>query len=114
MNLVLSGKIFISLGDFFALQRVIADQRRKEALKLHSQQSAEASLAAIDARLVSSQDAGHTFSIAGSLDATAPKTDEKAETTILERPNSPSLVEQGQECRPGLLRSALKVALHTA
>ena len=45
------------------LQRIILEQRRKEALKLHSQQSAEASLAALDARLVSPQDAGHTFAM---------------------------------------------------
>ena len=48
------------------LQRIILEQRRKEALKLHSQQSAEASLAALDARLVSPQDAGHTFAMPSS------------------------------------------------
>lgn len=49
------------------MQKVIADQRHKEALKLHSQTSAEASLLALEARVVSRQDAGHTYSLATSL-----------------------------------------------
>lgn len=45
------------------LQRVIAQQRRKEALRFHSQESADKVLEAHDAQVISSSDAGHTFSL---------------------------------------------------
>ena len=45
------------------LQRVIAQQKRKEALQFHRQQSVDDSLAAANARMVSVQDSGHTFSL---------------------------------------------------
>lgn len=43
------------------MQRVIAEQRRKEALKLHREVSVDASLAADAAAAVSERDAGHTL-----------------------------------------------------
>jgi len=44
-------------------QRVISQQRKKEALKLHSHDSAESSLNALECSMVSPSDAGHTFSL---------------------------------------------------
>lgn len=53
------------------MQKVIAQQRRKEALKFHSQNSAENAIKAHDAQVISASDAGHTFSLA-SLPQQAP------------------------------------------
>ena len=43
------------------LQRVIAEQRRKEALQFHSVESVDANLYNMAAQHVSQQDAGHTY-----------------------------------------------------
>ena len=53
-------------------QKVIAQQRRKEALRFHSQNSAENAIKAHDAQVISASDAGHTFSLA-SLPQQAPQ-----------------------------------------
>ena len=53
------------------LQTVIAQQRRREALRFHSQNSAENAIKAHDAQVISASDAGHTFSLA-SLPQQAP------------------------------------------
>ena len=45
------------------LQKVIIQQRKKEALKLYDQKTAETMLRAHDAQVISSSDAGHTFSL---------------------------------------------------
>lgn len=55
---------------------MIAQQRRKEALRFHSQESADSAIKAQEESMVSASDGGHTFSLTAPAPQATPQTGE--------------------------------------